>query len=121
MMDDLLKSFGLSWEDLDTPGHSGERELLMQQLEALRQNGITVEGIRNYIIAMRSTLEKELIKTPETEKVWLFFERPSRVALVLKARLQNCMELEEFLSGEQRARSAIEKSVANIKKSKVTY
>lgn len=120
-MDELLKQFDLKWEDLDTPGHSGEKDVLLQQLDALKHNEITPEKIREVIHTMRTTLERELIKTPETEKVWFFFERPNRVAILIKARLQNCIDLEDLFAGYDKAKASIYQSLTNIRKSKVNY
>lgn len=119
-MDELLKSFGLGYEDLDTPGHSGEREQLMLMLQNVENSEITVDKMKDHILAMRSTLEKELVTTPETERVWLFFERPNRRAVILKAQLATYMQLESYLGTPEQAKAAIEEQLRNLK-AKVNY
>lgn len=120
MYDELLKSFGLDYEQLDTPGHTGERDTMMSWLMALKSNALTVEKIRDYIGSMKDSVEKELVNTPEMETSWLFFQRPNRKAVLLKARLQNYMELYAFLTTPERAEEAIKQKLEGLK-SKVSY
>lgn len=115
MWDEILKQFDLEDKDLDTPGHSGEREVLQSWVTDLQQKQLTVERVKENIRLMRSAVERELIKTPETETVWLFFQRPNRAAILLKARMYNYMELEAFLTAPEKAKEFLDQRIKNFK------
>ena len=104
MLDQLLEKVGLKYEDLDTPGHSGEKEQLNLWLEALSNNQITVEKIKSYIVEMKSAVEMELTKSSLNPKEDMF----------LKARLKNYLLLEAFLFTPERAKEQLERNLKNI-------
>jgi hypothetical protein len=100
MIDELLEKIGLKYEDLN----SAERETLNTWTEALEKNKLTLEGVKTYISSMRDAVDQELTKTDYNSKQDLF----------LKARLRNYMLLEAFLSTPEKAKKAIEKSIASF-------
>ena len=100
MMDELLKRFNLKYDDLT----SLERETLNSWLEALDKNQITLEGVKAYVSSMRDSVEQELTQTGHNSKQDIF----------LKARLRNYLLLEAYLSTPEKAKKALEKSIAGI-------
>lgn len=100
MMDELLKRFNLKYDDLT----AAERETLGTWLEALDKNQITLESVKTYIASMRDSVEQELTKTGHNHKQDIF----------LKARLRNYMLLEAYLSTPEKARKALERSMAGL-------
>ena len=101
-MDDLLKQYGLKYEDLNPV----ERETLNTWLAALKQGQLSIEKIKDYIATMRDSVEQELTKIGHESKQDIF----------LKARLRNYMLLEAFLLTPERAKKMMEKSLSGIKK-----
>jgi len=101
-MDDILKKYGLKYEDLNPT----EKETLNTWLTALKQGQLTLDKIKDYISAMRDSVESELTKIGHENKQDIF----------LKARLRNYMLLEGFLSTPERAEKMMEKSLSGLKK-----
>jgi len=101
-MDDLLKKYGLKYEDLNIT----EKETLNEWLTALNQGQLTLDKIKDYIHTMKDGVEQELTKIGHENKQDIF----------LKARLRNYMLLEAFLESPERVKKLIEKSLVNIKK-----
>ena len=99
-MDELLKRFNLKYDDLT----SAERETLNTWMEALDKNKITLENVKGYIASMRDSVEQELTATGHNNKQDIF----------LKARLRNYMLLEAYLSTPEKAKKALERSIAGI-------
>jgi hypothetical protein len=93
-IDKILERFGLKYEDLNAV----EKETLNNWLNALSQNNLTIEKIREYIKAMKESVERELTKTDHNTKQDIF----------LKARLRNYILLEDLLSSPERAKKSIE-------------
>ena len=133
MYDELLKQFDLTDEDLDTPGHSGERDQLIAWINDLQQNQLTVEKVLEYIVKMRDSIEKDLAKERNTQYDFLsmlcFFIPivgiirkwyQDQRKLELEARLQNYLLLEAFLSSPEKAKQAIRDRLKNVR-AKVTY
>ena len=129
-MDKLAEAFGFKWEDLDTPGHAGEREYLMQMLEVAQQNKITLETFKEYVPRLRNAVEQELtvLATKEQSESWLTlltFCLPiigiirkwyaDRREIMLKARLENYMLLESFFTAREQAIAEIQKRINNLK------
>jgi len=100
MIDEVLEKLGLKYEDLNAT----ERETLNSWLDALGKSQLTIESIKGYVSAMRDAVEQELAKAELNTKQDTF----------LKARLRNYMLLEAFLSTPEKAKAAIEKSVASF-------
>ena len=118
-IEDILKPLGIKYEELDSEGHSGERDALNSWLEALSKSKVTIESIREYITSMKAGVEKELTEYPEGKliKIWFIKIRIGRdkdKELMLKARLRNYMLLEAFLSTPERAKQALEKAVEGM-------
>jgi len=112
-MDKILEKYGLSYEDLDTPGHSGEKEYLMKMEADLKSNRVSVESTREYIASMREAVEKELVNEPTFIRIFLFkVENPKLIKL--QARLQNYLLLEIFLSTPERIKKVMESNIAGV-------
>lgn len=111
MIEELLAKYGLTYEDLDTPGHSGEKEYLFKLEADLKKNALTVEGIRDYISSLREGVERELVDEPELKYIFI----PNRKHLMLKARLKNYLLLELFLSTPEKLKAEIERNLQAIK------
>ena len=101
-MDEILKKYGLKYKDLNAT----EKETLNTWLTALKQGQLTLDKIKDYISAMRDSVESELTKIGHENKQDIF----------LKARLRNYMLLEGFLSTPERAEKMMEKSLSGLKK-----
>lgn len=115
-MDEVMQALGLNkdglaYEDMNKV----ERETYMQWLTRLEEKQLTVSDILNYIRQARDAVEAELVETPETERTWLFFQRPNRKAVLLRARLRNYMLLENMLTAPERAKRAIERALQQAK------
>jgi len=114
-MDETLKLLGI-----DTRGvkyddmNEAERATLNSWIDSVKQEQLSVIDIKGYIQRLRSDVEEELYKTPETKRVWLFFTVANRDAILLKARLRNYMLLEDFLSGPDKARKAVERNLQRL-------
>lgn len=102
MLDEILEKFGLKYEDLKPL----EKETLFSWMEALKKNELTVEKVKDYIAAMRDTVEQELTQVGHNSKQDLF----------LKARLRNYMLLEAYLSTPDRAKKMIERQLSGLDK-----
>lgn len=102
MLDEILHRFNLKYEDLT----KAEQETLSGWLVALQNNAVTTEGVRMYFAQMRRSVEDELTKHNLSKEQDLF----------LKARLRNYMLVEDFLTGPEKAKAALEKALENIKR-----
>jgi hypothetical protein len=99
-MDNILKQFGLTYEDLS----KDEIKTLNQWNSDLDSNKLTLERVKDYIGAMRFSVEEELVKIGHESKQDIF----------LKARLRNYMLLEGFLDTPKKAREAIERQLRGL-------
>jgi len=104
MLDELLEKVGLKFEDLN----SAERDTLFSWHEALTKNALTLEGVRQYILAMKESVESELTVS----------RVDSKQDLLLKARLRNYMLLDAFLSTPEKATKALERAISGMVSSK---
>jgi hypothetical protein len=118
MLDKLLEKFGLKWDDLDTKGHSGEREYLLQMESAIEQKQITVQTIKEHIQGMKTAVEQRLINEPEFNYIFIF-KVPNRKQILLKARLENYLLLEAMISAPEVAQKAIEAQLSAIAKNRI--
>jgi hypothetical protein len=109
-MDSMLEKFNLSFEDLN----AAERETYNQWLQSLSSNTLTVGSIRDYVLAMKDQVEGELVAFTEPKTVWDFLFRRKK-DVYLTARLRNYMLLLAFLSGPEKARKALERSLSKLK------
>ena len=98
----MLKKYNLKYEDLN----QAERETFNMWLESLQKGTLTTEKVKDYLLNMKASVEQELTKSDVGSKQDLF----------LKARLRNYMLLEAFLSSPQKAKEAIERALAGVKK-----
>ena len=101
VMEELLQRLNLKYEDLSEE----EQKTLTSWMEDLNKNQMTVEKIKGYISSMRETVELELTKV----------ENGSKQDILLKARLRNYMLFDAFLTSPEKAKAAIERSLAGIK------
>ena len=100
MYDEILRKHGLKYEDLNAV----EKETLNTWVAALQEGQLTTEKIKDYLHAMRDSVEQELTKIGHETKQDIF----------LKARLRNYMLLEALLSSPERAKAQMEKSLSGI-------
>lgn len=108
MVDELLKKYGVKYEDL-TPA---ELETFNVMVSALQQTQLTVETIKESIQVAKSSVEQEIAQTPSNFFMWLFGWKRE---FVLKARLKNYLLLEQLLTSPEKAKKALEQSLKNIK------
>lgn len=110
MLTELLSKYNLKYEDLNTE----ERETLLKWLDGLNRSVVTTEHIKQYITAMKDSLEAELADLAEPKSIWEYLFR-SRKDLFRRARLKNYLLLLSFLTGPEKAKQALERSLQNIK------
>lgn len=114
-MDEFLKTMGIDTNGISYDQMSkAEKETLDQWLDALKKNELTLDHVRQYIRSLKDAVENELADEPETERVWLFFTRSSRKAVLMKARMKNYMLLEAFLMTPERAKRQLEKALKGL-------
>lgn len=97
---DELEKQGIKIEELTVD----EKQTYFSMLDVVNDSQLTPEKLRDYIIAMRSAVEQELIKT----------ELGAEQDLFLKARLKNYMLLEAFLISPEKAKKELENSIARM-------
>lgn len=117
ILDDLLANTGLKYEDLDSPGHLGEKEYLLNMVKQLETRALTVEDIKQTISQMRVRVTQDLIEEPEFNYIFIF-KVPNRKQILLKARLKNYILLEEALLTPEKIKKAIEAQLHNAAKKK---
>jgi|WetSurSiteA1Bulk_404760.scaffolds.fasta_scaffold03796_4 hypothetical protein len=118
MIDELLEKFGLKWEDLDSKGHSGEKEYLLSMLSAVENNQVTLQTFRDHVASMKSYVEQQLVNEPEFNYIFIF-KVPNRKQIYLKARLQNYLLMEAYLSTPDQAKKALEAQIKGLAKRKL--
>lgn len=101
-IDDMLEKIGLKYEDLNQV----EKETYNSWYEALVSNQLTLEKLKEYIEAMRLSVEEELVKMDNNQTKDIF----------LKARLRNYILIEGLLLSPERAQRAIEAQLSNLNK-----
>ena len=102
VIDQVLEKYNLKYSDLNAV----ERETLGGWLDSLQKGTVSVEKIRDYIKAMRDSVELDLSKVSHGCKQDIF----------LKARVRNYLLLEAFLISPEKAKQAIERSIASLSK-----
>lgn len=105
MIDEILKKVGMKYEDLN----SAERETLQNWINTLNQKAITLGSVKDYISAMRDSVENELAKTGHE----------NRQDIYLKARLRNYLLLLGFLTGPEKAKQALDRALSGMVKNKL--
>lgn len=121
--DDILKDLGIPFDELDSPGHEGERAQYFKWLNVLSTKEVSPEDIKSYIVSMRHAIEMELTKGDDSLS-WVsiisgfipFFGLIRKwyqdmKQLELKARLRNYILLETFLNSPEKARRALERNI----------
>jgi len=103
-MDKVLEKFGLKYDDLS----SAERDTLHSWMQAIQQQNLTIEKVKEYLGSMKETVEIELTKVGHN----------SKQDLLLKARLRNYMLLDAFLSSPEKAQRALERALQGMIPSK---
>jgi len=112
MIDEILKKYGIDWNDLDTSGKfSGEKEQLLKMAESARSNTLTLEGVRSRITSMREGVEEELSKTDSNFFTWFLGWKKD---YSLKARLRTYLLIEGILSNPDKVKQSMEEMVANM-------
>ena len=101
ILDELLGKRGLKYEDLKS---DAERETLNRMLDSLKTGQLDVGKVRVYIQDMKNAVEHKLARSDLNSKEDLF----------LKARLQNYLLLEAFLSTPEKAKKQIETAIDNM-------
>lgn len=100
-MDEILKQYGLRYEDLNI----GEKETLNNWLDSANSAVITIDVIREYIYNMRESVLMEVSN----------YENGSKQDIMCKARIRNYTLLLAFLSTPDKARQALERALKNLK------
>lgn len=129
--EEFLTKFNLTWDDLDTPGHAGEKETLLGWFNALQSNELNIGALKGYISAMKRSVELDLSKLEDRPTSWfgiiaLFFPiygiikkwYHDQKVNELSARLRNYVLLEDFLTNPDRAKQQIEVMLQNIANTK---
>ena len=99
-MDDILKKYGLKYEDLNPT----EKETLNTWVNTLQQAQLTTDKIKDYIHTMKEGVELELTKIGHENKQDIY----------LKARLRNYMLLEAFLNSPEKLQFQLEQMVSGM-------
>lgn len=99
---EILQSFGI--KDYDNL-NSDEQDTLKGWVEKVEKSNITLEDVKNGIIAMRQVLEMEVVNVENT----------GRKDLMLKGRLKNMILIETILIRPERARAALDNYIAGAK------
>lgn len=122
-MNEILERVGLQYEDLT----SAERETLKSWMQDLDSNQLTLDGVKNYVASLKSSVEQELQKYRETPQTWLgvislfipiyglirkWYQ--DQYKLGLESRLRNLMLLDAFLASPEKAKEALEKAIGSI-------
>jgi len=105
----LEKKFGIKLETLN------ELELATynKMLKAVQKAQIDQVTLKKYVVSMRESVERELIKTPEFK--WIFIFRVfNRKQIMLKARLQNYLLWETFLVSPEKAKERLEDMIEGM-------
>ena len=102
----LEKKFGIKIETLN----SVEMATYNKMLKAVQKAQIDQVTLKKYVVSMRESVERELIKEPEFK--WIFIFRVfNRKQIMLKARLQNYLLWETFLVSPAKAKERLEEMI----------
>jgi hypothetical protein len=103
LLDKALEDLGIKYEDL-----SSDEKVTFNQSNFQLQN-LTIDDVKRYVIEMKNSIGLQLANAVGTEKV------EERRELILKARLQNYILLEAFLTSPEKAERALKNALSNIK------
>lgn len=107
LIDNLQEKYKFKVDDLSKE----ERSDFYAMLSDVQKTELDPQKMRDHMAIMRYTVEKLLIKEPEFVRVFIF-KFANRKQILLKARLQNYMMLEAFLSSHKKAQQFLEDSLA---------
>lgn len=102
--DQLLKKLGISFEDLDKPGHMGEKEAYFELLRQTEQAPLSVDSIRLNVMRAKYAVEMELTDPKRNKSNDEF----------LLARLRNYLLLEGVLFSPQNAVEVYRKDLQDL-------
>lgn len=105
----IEEKLGLKIEDLNEI----EKETYLQMLKQVEKSQLTLDKLLKHIISLRESVTKELIKEPEFNYIFIF-KIPNRNQILLKARLQNYVLLEQILTAPQKAQEMLEDMIGSI-------
>lgn len=101
-MDEILKKYGLKYEDLN----EDEKATLNSWVNNLQEGALSVDKIKEYIKAMKDSVENELSR----------YDLGPKQDIYLKARLRNYLLLELYLTAPEKAKAHIDRTLKGIKK-----
>lgn len=110
MPENILEKYNLKFDELN----QAERETYLQWLQQLSSKALSVDSVKSYVQQMKDSVEAELVGFSEPKTLWEFLFRKKKQTY-LTARLRNYMLLIAFLTGPEKAKAAIERSVSNLK------
>ena len=108
-IDEILERVGVKYEDLNAL----ERKTFNEMIEKVAKTEINNETLKDYISAMKDSVERELSEEPEFVRVWFFAFRNDK-NILLKARLRNYMLLEAYLESPKKAKEALDRAIAGM-------
>ena len=92
-----------------------EKETYFKMLETVQKSQLTPQKLRDYVIYMREAVERELVKEPEFNFIFIF-KVPNRNQIMLKARLFNYLLLEALLVSPEKAKAQLDEMIDNLVK-----
>ena len=105
----LEEKFGIKIDTLNAV----EMETYKKMLTAVEKAQIDQVSLKKYVVSMRESVERELIKEPEFK--WIFiFRVANRKQILLKARLQNYLLWEGFLISPEKAKERLEEMIEGM-------
>ena len=108
---DKLEEKGIKIDSLN----SIEKATYFNMLAVVKESQLTPEKLREYVVTMRESVERELVNEPTFIRIFIFkVENPK--LLKLQARLQNYLLLESFLISPEKAEAQLEDMVNNLTK-----
>lgn len=90
-----------------------EKETYFKMLETVQKSQLTPEKLREYITYMREAVERELVKEPEFNYIFIF-KVPNRNQIMLKARLFNYLLLESFVLSPEKAEKQLDEMINGL-------
>jgi len=105
----IEEKFGIRIDTLN----SIEKETYGKMLKDVQKSQIDQVSLNKYIVHMRESVERELIKEPEFK--WIFIFRVfNRKVILLKARLQNYLLWEAYLVSPEKAKERLEEMIEGM-------
>jgi len=126
----LLEEVGLSPEDLDRPGYSGEMETLRKEIDTLSNNPITIDKLTQYLSKTKSAIINELSNFENLSGNWLsalsffipiigiirkWYQDQKRMRLEVQLKVYT--SIEDLLLAPQRKREVLQEKLMRIKNS----